>query len=400
MVKFAVPYFWKLLIRRVSAFHHKWTYHASPSARNIVVIGGSFSGVHLGKRLSETVPTGHRVIVVERNSHLYYLFNFPRFSVIPGYEKQAFIPYDGLIKCAPPGALQFIQDTVTHIRKDCIQLASGGQIPFAYLAIATGSKQNFPENITASESREACNELRQIQKKIQAARRIAVIGGGALGVEISADIKSFFPQKIVTLFHSRDRLLHQFGPKLHGFVIAALQKMGIRIVLRQRPRVLPERNCLEWSSHREEFDLVIPCTGQTPNSTIVTGFAPASVSQETQRVLVKPSLQLQDARFPNVFALGDVAETHGPKMARAGYFQAEIVSENILNMIRGNAPNKLYRPMMEVEGAIRLSLGKNAWVLHVPGSDRDLLVSGDDGKLDLGINEGWNMMRVKMEDGK
>jgi NADH dehydrogenase, FAD-containing subunit len=90
----------------------------------------------------------------------------------------------------------------------------------------------------------------------------------------------------------------------------------------------------------------------------VANFAPASVSKETQRVLVKPNLQLQDARFPNIFSLGDVAETYGPKMARAGYFQAEVVSTNILKMIRGNTPNKLYRPMVDVEGAIKLSLGK------------------------------------------
>lgn len=256
-MKFAVPYFWNLLIQRVFAIHHRWTYHAIPSARSIVVVGGSFSGVQLAKRLSETVPTGYKVVVVEQNSHINYLFNFPRFSVISGYEKQAFIPYDEIIKSAPPGALQFIRGTVTHIKNDCIQLASGRQIRFAYLAIATGSKRNFPANAAATDSRGACTEFRQIQQKIQSAQRIAVIRGGALGVEISADIKSFFPQKSVTLFHSRGRLLHQFGPRLHEFVIAALQKMDVRIELQQRPRILPGGNSLQWSNHEEEFDLVV-----------------------------------------------------------------------------------------------------------------------------------------------
>lgn len=34
------------------------------------MIGGSFSGVELAKRLIESVPTGYKVILVERNSHL------------------------------------------------------------------------------------------------------------------------------------------------------------------------------------------------------------------------------------------------------------------------------------------------------------------------------------------
>lgn len=117
----------------------------------------------------------------------------------------------------------------------------------------------------------------------------------------------------------------------------------------------------DFTNHKKIW-IKIPCTGQSPNSAIVADFAPASVSKETQRVLIKPSLQLQDARFPNIFALGDVAETNGPKMARAGYFQAEVVSTNILKMIRGNTPTKLYRPMMDVEGAIKLSLGKVSYL--------------------------------------
>lgn len=62
--------------------------------------------------------------------------------------------------------------------------------------------------------------------------------------------------------------------------------------------------------------------------------------------------------FKHVFALGDVAETSGPKMARAGMMQAEIVRDNIAGLIAGKEKGlKEYKPMA-MEGALKLSLGK------------------------------------------
>lgn len=60
--------------------------------------------------------------------------------------------------------------------------------------------------------------------------------------------------------------------------------------------------------------------------------------------------------FQNIFALGDVAETGGPKMARAGLLQAEVVRSNILSLIAGGRL-KEYRPVA-LEGSLKLSLGK------------------------------------------
>lgn len=60
----------------------------------------------------------------------------------------------------------------------------------------------------------------------------------------------------------------------------------------------------------------------------------------------------------HVFALGDVAETGGPKMGRAGLFQGEVIVQNILAMICGRAPTATYVPNLIIEGALKLTLGK------------------------------------------
>jgi apoptosis-inducing factor 2 len=95
-----------------------------------------------------------------------------------------------------------VRGTVTNITANKVHLASGQSIQYAYLAIATGSSQPVPAKVLATELEEACAELRTVQEKIQAAGRIAIIGGGAVGIEIASDIKSLFPSKDVTVYHS------------------------------------------------------------------------------------------------------------------------------------------------------------------------------------------------------
>lgn len=90
-------------------------------------------------------------------------------------------------------------------------------------------------------------------------------------------------------------------------------------------------------------------------------FCPTVISSKTKRILVNPTLQLKsdvksDIQLQNIFSLGDVAETGGPKMARAGLVQADIVQGNILALINGRKL-KTYKPM-SIEGSLKLSLGK------------------------------------------
>lgn len=84
------------------------------------------------------------------------------------------------------------------------------------------------------------------------------------------------------------------------------------------------------------------------------------ISKETGRVLVAPSCQINatEGMIDNIFALGDVAESGGPKMARAAEAQSLIVARNIVSLIKGAKPSSIYRPVKAVEGAIKLTLGK------------------------------------------
>ena len=191
------------------------------------------------------------------------MFNFPRYSVLQGHEQKAFIPYDGIGAGAPAGSFELVRDEAVTVTENEVLLKSGEKMPFAYLAIATGSWQPSPSKLKSIDRDEACAELRQLQQSVEAAETIAVIGGGAVGVELAGDIASYYAKKDITLIHSRDQLLPRFGKKLHDHVMDVLSKLGVRIVLSQRPRLShnmgdEKSGSLTFSDGRiETYDLIV-----------------------------------------------------------------------------------------------------------------------------------------------
>ncbi|KAF4629729.1 hypothetical protein G7Y89_g8414 [Cudoniella acicularis] len=358
--------------QQLQAARHRWMYQETVNPKKIVIIGGSYAGSYLAQRLSETLPTGYKAVLIERNTHFNHLFVFPRFSVTPNKEHMAFVPYDSISSFGPPGVVEHIHDSATSITADTVQLASGRKVDYEYLALATGTWQPYPSKATLTEKSEACAELRSFQDRISSSSKIAVIGGGPVGVQIASDIASFFPSKNVTLIHSWPQLLPNFGRKLHEHTLQALKDLKVDVVLGERPELThrkvgeKEAPILSFKGGRESgYDLVIKCTGQKPNSQLLEKFIPGAVCATTRQILVHPSLQIADPSVPSprIFVLGDVAKTHGPHMARAARAHADVVTANILGMIRQQEPSAVYTPQI-YEGVIKLSLGKNDYVWY------------------------------------
>jgi NADH dehydrogenase FAD-containing subunit len=266
VLKYFLPFSIQLLRQKFQAIIHQWTYKQVKSPKNVIVIGGSFTGLQLATRLGQTLPTGYRVILIEKNSHFNFSFNFPRYSVLRCHEARAFIPYDASGKDFPPGIFQITQGIVTSVEEDFVELDTGERISYSYLAIASGSSQPLPAKVASSNKADACKELRSVQESIKAADTIAIIGGGAVGVEIATDIKSYYPEKRVTIVHSRHQLLPHFGSRLHDYIIGEIANMGIRLELGERPQLPCEKessqglitdSTLSFSTGEQHFDLIV-----------------------------------------------------------------------------------------------------------------------------------------------
>lgn len=159
---------------------------------------------------------------------------------------------------------------VEELRENEVELGSGQIFKFDYVVIATGARQAPPAKLLSSTKREECDELQDLQKAIREAGSIALVGGGAVGVQLAGDIKTFYPEgKRVTLIHSRSELLNSFeSSSLHEYVVEKLQKLGVEVVLSERPDLGDRKEGQRWEAktlrfkdgREEAFDLVVSLT--------------------------------------------------------------------------------------------------------------------------------------------
>lgn len=213
--------------------------------RNIVVIGASFAGYRAAQILSSALPDdgSWRLVIVEPNTHYQFTWTLPRYCVISGHEDKTFIPYGPYLSKAArsKGLVRWVHGRATDISPTTVAVAdvSNGpdeSIPYEYLVIATGAGVGLqlPSRVGATDKETGCKLLQQIQGRIRDAEKLVVIGGGAAGVELATDAKDKYPEKTVTLIHSRSAVMNRFGPELQAKALEGLESLGVEVVLGQR----------------------------------------------------------------------------------------------------------------------------------------------------------------------
>ncbi|KAJ7368460.1 FAD/NAD-P-binding domain-containing protein [Mycena albidolilacea] len=332
---------------------------------NIVVIGGSYVGANFVDRIAPEVFETHHTVLLEKNSHFHHLFAFPRFAAVPLPPNKTLIPYTNAFHAAPPGSTSIVHGIAAQVLPDKVVLQSGEAIPYEYLVLATGTGFVPVSSRTKTES---VAIGKAIQERVRESERVVVVGGGAYGVQLATDAKEHYPSKRVTLIHSREQLMNRFHPELHNVMMKTLDAAGIEVILGQRVKV-PEGGHFPLSgpSYNVELadgrlipaDVAISCIGAVPLSGPIESLSPALID-ESKFVRVKSTLQVEDDRYPNVFAIGDVAATGANKNARSGSAQAEVAAANIKSLINGGSATQEYAPSPL---AIHMSTGLWSWIL-------------------------------------
>jgi NADH dehydrogenase FAD-containing subunit len=169
--------------------------------KNVVVVGGSYVGLNLAESLAKQSGDRFRMLLVEKNSHFQHLFAFPRYALTTKVDThKAFIPYqksrlglEGAIIQAK--ALVLSKDSITLDREVVLDGVKTTQIPYAALAITTGTKLSPPSTLPGSEKLDGTQYLRKHAAQVEASNKIVVIGGGAVGVQMATDIKQLSPRR-------------------------------------------------------------------------------------------------------------------------------------------------------------------------------------------------------------
>jgi pyruvate/2-oxoglutarate dehydrogenase complex dihydrolipoamide dehydrogenase (E3) component/uncharacterized membrane protein YdjX (TVP38/TMEM64 family) len=133
--------------------------------------------------------------------------------------------------------------------------------------------------------------------------RIAIIGGGPIGTEMAQAFARLGAK--VTQIESGDRLLSKEDPEVSDLVEAVLREEGVDIRTGHKAARVEGKSLILRSDSGEEalpFDELIVAVGRKAR---MTGYGLEDLGIETERtVAVNDWLE---TRFPNIYAVGDVA---------------------------------------------------------------------------------------------
>ncbi|OJJ43197.1 hypothetical protein ASPZODRAFT_103576 [Penicilliopsis zonata CBS 506.65] len=394
------------------------------SLKNVIVVGGSFVGRTTAQEIARVIPTTHRVLLIEPHTHFHHLFTFPRFAIVPGHEHKAFIPYSGLFAAVPnPTAHSVVTARVVSVHENKTltldrEWQGSRQISFEYLALATGTRLAEPAGMKDDDKASSVAYLQRHQADIKNAKSILIAGGGAVGVQMATDLAEYYPDKEITVVQSRPHLMPQFHKQFHEFVSKRFQDLGVKLVTGARLVVPPEGfpksgpfDVQLTNGTSVSTDFVVLATGQTPNTGLIQSLPGGAelINPANGFIRIKPTLQVADDRYPEIFAVGDVADTGARKAARPGAGQAAVVARNIQALIEGRAADA----ETEKPGAagIHITLGLVSplilfWKYNIvfrnpdpaAGQTEPMIRERHDGSLDMNVEGMWDRMNVKPDE--
>lgn len=310
---------------------------------SVIVVGGSYAGAAAAKKLAglRGYPS-LKVTLIDQKSHYYHSIGFPKALVDDKYAEQSFLPFS---KFFPPDSPhRFIQGKLQQIKDPHnLVLADGQEIYFDYLVLATGGRAPGPINPFADTMEAGLEEIRELRGALEKAKKILVIGGGPVGVEVAGFVAATYPDKQVTLVHGGKRLLQ---PNMVGGLGRAacekLKQVGAHVVLNEHLDIPDdfgyqantEYRVLKGSSGQEyESDVQILATGFRVDSEYLAPLETDQVKlriEGTGAIRVRRTLQLDSDELAHILVPGDCNTL--PMSAKYG-FKAEMQSGTAANNI-------------------------------------------------------------------
>ncbi len=181
-------------------------------------------------------------------------------------------------------------------------------------------------------------------------KRVAVIGGGYIGVELSGVLRALGSS--VTLVALEERLMARFDPMISAVLTQEMEKQGIRLHTHfQVTSLARSANGLQVHGNEgrilDGFDTVIWAVGRRPNT---AGLNLEVAGVEVMANGVIPADEFENTNVAGIYAIGDitgkmaltpVAIAAGRKLARRlfnGEHQARVDYDNIPSVVFSHPP--------------------------------------------------------------
>lgn len=221
----------------------------------------------------------------------------------------------------------------SFLDRDRIQV-SDRILNFKKAVIATGARARDPEIPGLAEAGYLTNET--VFSLTDRPRRLAVIGGGAIGCELAQTFQRLGCE--VMLFHKHAWLLDREDPDAAELLQQVFLEEGIRVILNcniDQVRSSPEGKVIDANGESFVVDEILVGAGRAPN---VEGLNLEAVGVNYDRKGVKVNDYLQTTN-PRIYAAGDICMDW--KYTHAADAAARIVIKNALFSPFGFGRSKL-----------------------------------------------------------
>ena len=260
--------------------------------KKVVIIGGGFAGGYIARHLEKHFL----VTLIDTKDYFEFTPGILRTIVHPSHMKKIQVLHS-----------QYLHKTklIRAEVKECTEkevFIANKKIPYDYLFVCSGSRYATPikeKNIILPNR---AQELQKAHKQLENAKKILIVGGGIVGVELAGEILDFYPEKKVTLVHANECLMERCSPQTQKFVHNYLTQKGVTLMYNERVEAKSGKFII---SHGKEIstDLCFFCTGIIPNTEIFQKIF-FSCLNEKKQVEVKETLQLKE--YPSIFVVGDL----------------------------------------------------------------------------------------------
>ena len=319
--------------------------------KRVVIIGGGFAGSLIAKGLENFFST----ILIDTKDYFEFTPVILRTLVEPEHLKKIhalhahYLPKTKLIK----GTVQEVDDLTVTVKIN----KKTKKIVFDYLVIASGSsyirliKDSHIIAVARAKKLQDYHYQEFVHKK-----KIVVVGGGLVGVELAAEIATPHKDKEVVIIEASDRLLSRQSQKESEYTKKFLENHNVTILLKEKVKELHKNQIITNTKKLIKCDLVLTCTGIKPNSAFMEKFFSDKLDKK-KFIKVNKYLQLEGQE--HIFVAGDIIHIAEEKLAQNAEYHAKIVIENIKN-VHENKPLKMYQSKPRI---MVISLGKYNGIL-------------------------------------